>query len=105
MGKFNKMGNWILSKEMGADVKSQNCLAYVEDIAATPDQIPKDKQWLVVGSNGEFEKSTTLRLDLLEEDLLHAKASLADFDGEPSGSGGGDEEEYDPLLALDGPNV
>merc|ERR1712190_598007 len=93
---FKKMGNWIVATKLGDNVRGPTCLAYVEDLAASPDQIPRDKQWHICvrkgkdGNEGKYERNAEFRLEIIEEDVATAKNILADFDGDF-----GDDDEID----------
>lgn len=65
---FGSGGHWVISTEIGAAPGSTACLAYVEDLATTPDQISGVVLWQARSTQGsrEFTPSAGLRLALQE---------------------------------------
>merc|ERR1712173_187089 len=44
---YQYTGHWIIACEVGETYGGPTCLAYLEDSAVTPDQIPHGSQWYV----------------------------------------------------------
>jgi len=80
---FEKSGHWIISKEVGDPPNGPSTLAYVEDLAVTPDQIPHGAAWHVAAVSGKskrFEKTHKVRLKL--EEWSRNNAELMVFEEE-----------------------
>jgi len=50
---YQYTGHWIIASELGAKCGGPRCLAYLEDSAVTPDQIPQGSRWHVAVSAKE----------------------------------------------------
>jgi len=89
---FANSGYWIISYEVGEPPEGPTCLAFIDDLAVTPDQINPRGVWHVAVSSKPkkedgyiYEKSTSVRLHA--EEWTRNASTLANFDEEdPTGS-------------------
>jgi len=76
---FANHGAWVIASEVGPKPNSPGCLAYIEDISVTPDQIRPDLKWMARRLNGDkFVECPTMRLQL--EEWSRDTGLLATFD-------------------------
>jgi len=75
---FKYKGHWIIARQVGERYDGPTCLAYLEDPAVSPDQIPQGSSWYVAVSQKEpgnpkagyrYERSSVFGLILQESDL------------------------------------
>jgi len=72
---FKHRGHWIIARQVGENYGGPTCLAYLEDSAVSPDQIPQGSRWHVAVSQNpqegyQYVRSSVFGLVLQEANLL-----------------------------------
>jgi len=84
---YQYTGHWIVASDVGETCGGPTCLAYLEDSAVTPDQIPQGSRWYVAVSEKEpgnpeagyrYERNTTF--SFVMEECTHDTHLLGMFD-------------------------
>jgi len=86
---FSCNGSWIVAKDVGEVKGGPLCLAYIDDIAVTPDLINPRSYWYVAtnqSDSGEYEYESSSTMRLVAEEWTRNTDLLATFDEEEAGA-------------------